>query len=66
MMGVRTTIAAFILLLIGIGLVLALIFIDTFGIQEFSVSMSTLAAFGATVIGFLAKDQNKSHTQIKS
>ena len=63
-MGIKTTIAAFIILMIGLGLVAALIFVDTFTTQDFAISMNTLAAFGTTVIGFLAKDQNKSHTQL--
>ena len=62
MKGIKTTIAAFLLLIAGLALVTGLMigWIDT---PKFTAAMSSLAAFGAVIIGFLAKDQDKSHTQ---
>lgn len=63
-MGIKTTITAFVLLLAGIGCLAALV-MGKLEKDEFTIAMSSLGAFGAVIIGFLAKDQNKSHTQGK-
>ena len=59
--GIKTTIVAFILLAISIALIAALV-LDKITLTELTTIMSLLGVFGATIIGFLSKDQNKSHT----
>ena len=62
MKGLQTTIAAFLLLMAGLSLVFALV-MGFITISIFTAAMSSLAVFGGSIIGFLAKDANKSHTQ---
>lgn len=62
MKGIKTTIAAFIGLLSGLGLIVALVF-DAISITEFSTAIGALGAFIGIIIGFLAKDQNATHSK---
>ena len=59
--GIKTTIVAVVVLLLGICSVVALI-LDKIDKDEFTVIMSSIGVLGMTVIGYLAKDQDKTHT----
>ena len=59
--GRKTTIVAFIILVAGIGLVVALV-LEKLTATNFGIAMSSVTALGVTVIGFLSKDADKSHT----
>jgi len=59
--GIKTSIVAFIILIAGLALTASLVF-DKIDIKEFGVAMGTLSTLGVSVIGFLSKDADKSHT----
>jgi uncharacterized membrane protein len=63
-MGIRTTITAFIILLLGVGLTIGLVF-DYIDKTEYAMAIGSVGTFGGVIVGLFAKDQNKSHTQIK-
>lgn len=61
MKGIKTTIIAFIILLLGSTLTIALIYgkIDS---STFDRGMIAIGVLGTAVIGFMAKDVDSSHT----
>lgn len=59
--GVKTSIVAFTILTVSIGLIVALVF-EKLTATNFGIAMSSVATIGVTVIGWFAKDANQSHT----
>ena len=62
MKGIRTTIAAFIGLVIVLGLVTAYVF-GKIDVEGLTVSLGAVGTSISIIVGFLSKDANKSHTQ---
>lgn len=60
--GIRTTITAYAGLVAGLAVVGMFLFgkIDT---EQLTVSLATIGSFVGIIVGFFAKDSNKSHTQ---
>ena len=63
MMGIKTTIVATIYAIITIAMILAMVF-DLVTFQEFKDTISVTTPVAVMFVGWFAKDQNKSHTQI--
>lgn len=63
--GIKTTIVAFIALLLGVT-VFVLWFLKKLDNTQLALGLSSVATFGTTVGLFFAKDADKSHTQNKS
>ena len=62
--GIQTTITAFIILIVGIGIIVAKV-MDLIDGEDFGIMIASTLTLGTSVIGFLSKDKNKSHTQDK-
>ena len=62
--GTNTTITAFIILVVGIGIIIAKV-MNLIDGEDFGIMIASTLTLGTSVIGFLSKDKNKSHTQDK-
>jgi len=60
--GITTTIIAVAMTIAGMGLVAALI-LDKIDKETFTIAIASVGTFGSTLIGYFAKDSNKSHTK---
>lgn len=63
MKGFKTTIAAFVYLAILIGLIIVFV-LDQITMDELKTLLAATTPVFVVIIGFLAKDANKSHTKI--
>ena len=61
-MGIKTTVASAVFVLMVCGLLGAWV-LGKVSIEELKTAMVFLTPFFVMIIGFLAKDQNKSHTK---
>lgn len=59
--GIKTTVASFVCLSVVVGLVVAYVF-GKIDVQGLTVSLGALGTSFTIIIGFLAKDQDKTHT----
>jgi len=62
MKGIHTTIAAFIILVVGVGIIAAKV-VDLIDGEDFGIMIASTLTLGTAVIGFLSKDANKSHSK---
>ena len=60
--GKTTSFIAGIMALCGVGLVVALI-LGEIDKETFTIAIASVGAFGSTLIGYFAKDSNKSHSK---